>query len=240
MLDPSDLRTVKILLPTGDRIPFEITSTTTVSDLTDSLSRDPRHFVPPNRSVVLIYHGRILQSNDLLSSLDSLPEFTIHALFRPISGPTAFEGDASELRGFDRLARMNYSAAEIARLRDNFHTMQGTVHANREAQIEAEDEWFPVIFNNENPIQNLQLPVVRQPVVEQGRREAEVEEEEPYTLDRYPWAKFALGLFLGTFFGPAAVIFMLMPRSDRVFFAGLFLGASFQFVIKWFLGAEWW
>jgi hypothetical protein len=231
---PAPVRIVRVIIPTGDRIPFTLTPSTTVSDLADWVIQDPRNLVPPNRTVLFIYHGRILQASEFVSNLDTMSEFTVHALFRPIAPQAAVEAGTNDLRGFDRLSRMNYTPAEIAQLRDNFHTMQGTTQANREAQIETEEEWFPVIFNNENPVQNLQLPVAVNATVPPDQ----MEEEVPYTLDQYPWIKLMLGVFLGTFFGVSAVIFMLMPRSDRTFFMGLFLGVGFNLLIKWYLDAD--
>jgi hypothetical protein len=233
---PAGVRTVKVMLPTGDRIPFAVTPSMTVSDLAGAIAQDSRGLVPPNRLVLLVYHGRVLQGTETVSHLDTMPEFTVHALFRTIAAPAPAVVAASELRGFDRLSRMNYAPADITQLRDNFHIMHGTVNANREAQIEAEEEWFPVIFNNENPVQNLQLP----PAIPRQLPDAqnEIEEDIPYTFDRYPWVKIVLGIFLGTLFGVSSVIFMLMPRSDGTFFTGLFVGVVLHLLIKWYLDVD--
>lgn len=174
-----------ILFPTGNRNDYDITNETTVSDLIQMIVDDKSVQKPENRTIALIYHGRILQPTDVLSKIDTMPEFTIHACFRQTSthkrghkhknehqntqntpttdpNPPAEENRdnnnqennddderlASDLRGFDRLTRMNYTPEQIAEIRRSFHTMQGSLNASHEAQLEAEEEWFPVIFNN--------------------------------------------------------------------------------------------
>lgn len=169
-----------VLFPTGNRNDYEITNETNVSDLIQMIADDKTVQKPENRTIALIYHGRILQPTDVLSKIDTMSEFTIHACFRQTSShkrshkhknehqstqnetnsTTEENRDnnnqennddderlASDLRGFDRLTRMNYTPEQIAEIRRSFHTMQGSLNASPEAQIEAEEEWFPVIFN---------------------------------------------------------------------------------------------
>jgi hypothetical protein len=230
MSDEVATPSVQVMLPNGERIPFAITASMTISDLINSLGE--RGVVPATRTVVLIYHGRILQSQETVASLDSLDQFTIHALFRPARMSALLADDSStELRGFDRLARMNYSPQQIAQLREDFHAMRMTTQGTAEARMEAEEEWFPVIFNDDNPIQGLRPRQAPPPL--DGLEP--VQEEQPYALDRYPWLKFGLGVFLGTLFGLAALVFMFMPRSDRMFFIGLFLGTCLHYGIRAYL-----
>jgi hypothetical protein len=227
MSDGAATSSVQVMLPNGERIPFTVTAPTTISDLIDSLGQ--RGVVPANRSVVLIYRGRIFQPQDVVVSLDSLDQFTIHALFRADrAAGVAGDGAATDLRGFDRLARMNYSPQQIAQLRDNFHAMRGTRQARAEARMEAEEEWFPVLFNNDNPVQVLQQPEA--PPAPDGLEP--IAGEEPYVLDRYPRVKFGLGVFLGALFGIAGLVFMFMPRSDTTLFGGLFLGGCLHYGIS--------
>jgi hypothetical protein len=236
MSEPEVVSAVNVLLPTNERISFDITPATTVSELANFVSCDPRNFVPADRVVVLIYRGRILQPQEIVCELDTIAGFTVHALFRPAHRPIPPPASPdADLRGFDRLLRMNYAPAQIAQLRDNFHVMRGTVNAPRQAQIDAEEEWFPVIFAGENAVQNLQPPPPADPNAPLLQNQAE---EAPYMVDRYPWAKLVLGIFLGTVFGIGSIIFMLMPRSDSIFFMGLFLGTCVNFLIKWYTGAE--
>lgn len=187
--DPNTPPKLHVLFPTGNRIDYDVTTSTSVSDLIQMINEDKSVQKPENRTISLIYHGTILQPTDILSKIDSMPEFTIHVFFRQTttrkrghkhknehqntqsteSNSTTEEvrdnnadnnnveneenNDdddrlASDLRGFDRLARMNYTPEQIAEIRRNFHTMQGSLNSSPEAQIEAEEEWFPVIFNN--------------------------------------------------------------------------------------------
>jgi hypothetical protein len=218
---------VQVMLPNSERIHFPVTASTTISDLIDSLGE--RGVVPANRTAVLIYHGRILRPEETVCSLDSLDEFTVHALFRPNrTSADLSDGAATDLHGFDRLARMNYSPQQIAQLRDNFHAMRGTAQARGDERMEAEEEWFPVLFNNDDPL--LRLP--QGPVVPPPNDLEPVQEEEPYVLDQYPWLKFGLGVFLGTVFGIPGLVFMFMPRNDHIFFLGLFLGACIRYAMQ--------
>jgi hypothetical protein len=217
--------TVNIMLPTNERISFGVAPTMTVSDLADFVSRDPRDFVPPNRAVVFIYHGRILQPTQIVRELDTITGFTVHALFRSAHRPLPPQLSAgSEVRGFDRLSRMNYTPAQIAQFRRNFHIMRGTVNAPQPAQLDEEEEWFPVIFIDENPVRNPRraapLPAFFQDV------------DEEYMAERHQWVKVALGIFLGLTFGIWSGVFMVMPRSDRMFFMGLLIGTGANFMMK--------
>ncbi|OHT15858.1 hypothetical protein TRFO_13684 [Tritrichomonas foetus] len=147
-----------VLFPTGNRADYSITKMTTVSDLIKQITEDETIQKPENRTIALIYHGRILQPTEVISKIDSLDEFTIHVFYRQIQRPTTQEPLESDLRGFDRLTRMNYTADQIADFRRSFHTMHGSLNSPREEQIEAEEEWIPVIFNNETALVDLQLP----------------------------------------------------------------------------------
>jgi hypothetical protein len=123
---------------------------------------------------------------------------------------------------------MNYAPGQIAQLHENFHVMRGTIAAPRRAQLNGEDEWFPLILADDNPEQALQPPALLQ---NQAK-------EEPYFVDRYPWVKLLLGTFLVAIFGIWSLIFMVMPRSDCVFWSGLLLGTGVNFLIKWCVGAD--
>lgn len=182
--DPNTPPKLHVLFSTGNRVDYEITNETSVNDLIQMISEDKSVQKPENRTIAIIYHGRILQPTDILSKIDTMTEFTVHVFFRQTSThkrshkhkndhqntqntPAADSATTtdenrdnnnqennddderleSDLRGFDRLTRMNYSPEQIAEIRRSFHTMQGDSNSSPEAQIEAEEEWFPVIFN---------------------------------------------------------------------------------------------
>jgi hypothetical protein len=143
------LPVVHVLLPTGTRVTYEVTKSTTVTDLIDIIKSDSNVAKPPNRVICIIYHGHVLTGGEQIAQLDTLEEFTLHLCFR--GGAYAAGDPAIELRGFDRLARMNYSPDQIAEVRRDFHATHGSARASPEEQIETEEEWFPIIFNNDKP-----------------------------------------------------------------------------------------
>lgn len=167
--DPSVPPKIHALFPTGDRKDYEIQNTTTVQDLVQMIKDDDSIQKPENRTIAIIYHGKILQPVDILSKIDNLTEYTVHVFYRQISSKPSRKqknsnqgsesnADAvnadddderldSDLRGFDRLTRMNYTQDQIDTIRRHFHSLQGTTNSSPEEQIEAEEEWFPVIFN---------------------------------------------------------------------------------------------
>jgi hypothetical protein len=239
---PAQNLTLTVLFPTGDRISYDLTKETTVSELIRLIRDDPQAKKPANRNIVIIYQGRILQSTDVLSSVESQDEFTVHAFFRAIRVDAP---NPEDLRGFDRLARMNYTPEQIAELRRNFHVLHGTTDGTRDAQLDAEEEWCPVIFNHENPLQDLQLPAPA------GRRQRnanplvnnEGEEEElavgqgERTLDNFPSLKFVCGMVMGLIFGVGSLVFLLIALQDGPFMLGLFSGTCAHYALKYYFGS---
>jgi hypothetical protein len=231
---------VNVLFPTGDRISYEIPKDATVGDLIQRIRDDPNAKKPANRVIVIIYQGRILQSNDLLSSIENLDDCTLHAFFRAMRVEPVAES-AVDLRGFDRLSRMNYSASQIAELRQNFHVLHGTVLSSQEAQLDAEEEWFPVIFNHENPLQDLQLPQpAGHPPVPNPLIANEDEDQGDRTLENFPLLKFICGLVIGLMFGIGSLVFLLISLHDGPFLLGLFGGTCGHYALKYYFEMDLW
>ena len=242
--------TIHLMFPTGERTTCEITKDMTAATLIQRLMDDPNITHPANRTIALVYHGRILTGSEILAKLDTLNEFTVHVFYRaappPAAAPDAPSAAiASDLRGFDRLRRMNYEESEIEELRQNFHAMHGTLEASAEERMEAEEEWFPVIFNHENPLQDLQLPR-RERRARRRRQEqaplANAEDTGPAIHDvdcvSAPWLRVVIGLIFGTVLGVGALIFILISYSDPWFVVGLLAGCCANYAARYALGFD--
>jgi hypothetical protein len=226
---------VHVLLPTGARVAYEVTKSTTVADLADLLRCDPAVAKPPNRTICLIYHGRVLAGPEAVAQLDTLEEFTLHACFRV--GAHAAGDAGAELRGFERLARMGYAPEQIADVRRDFHATHGSARAPPDEQIEIEEEWLPVIFNGENPLQALRPPRAEEPLAPRADADAgpdaDAGTDPEDALVRSPWLKFAFGLVVGAIFGIGSVIFVVVSSQDGAFLLGLVLGICARFFMQY-------
>jgi hypothetical protein len=238
---------VHVLLPRGERITYDITPQTTISELISRIKSDASVAKPPNRRISIIYHGRVLQGDERIARLDSLEEFTLHLCFRgpPPGPPGSLDPQSADLLGFDRLRRMNYSPEKIAELRHNFHSMRGSLSARADERIEAEEEWFPVIFNHENPLQNLGFPPPTRPPPQQQPADAHPlvqapEEDAPqeFALTSSPWLMFLFGVLFGAVFGIGSLIFILIAASNGPFLLGLFVGTCAHYGARYYLGME--
>lgn len=237
---------VNVMFPTGKRTNYDITKDTTAGDLIKMITEDSSVSHPENRTVAIIYHGRILNPSEIIVKIDTLDEFTIHVFYRAIPQPHAAPAaPVEELKGFDRLRRMNYERGQIEEIRRNFHVMQGTVNASQEERMEAEEEWFPVLFNQENPLQDLQLPPPRRQRSRQRNEEAENNplanptEAEVATTDFFfesaSWVRVAFGLIIGSIFGIGSLVFMLISFHDKSFVLGLVIGTCAHYGMEYYL-----
>jgi hypothetical protein len=109
--------------------------------------------------------------------------------------------------------------------------MRGNLAAPPDERIEAEEEWFPVIFNHEDPPQNLDFPHPTQPQQQQPL----VEEA---ALMNSPWIMFIFGLVIGALFGIESLIFILMAASNGSLLFGLFVGTCAHYAARYSLGME--
>lgn len=231
----SSVPIVHLLLPTGARVTYDITKKTTVSDIIARLSEDPSVTHPPDRTITLLYRGRILKPNRKIARLDSLDEFTVQVFYRAPRHREEAQPEAplpSDLRGFDRLRRMNVPDSYIEQVRREFHEMNGTQNATAEERLALEEEWFPVIFDPENPMSPLTLPLTRR----QQRRQRRESDEEELEFGNGDGIRLSAGLALGLLFGVGSLVFVVVAIRDRWFLIGLFAGACAHYVVRFALG----
>ena len=231
---------IHLMLPTGARLTYDITKKTTVADIVARLSEDSAVTHPPDRRITLIYRGRVLKPRKKIAKLDTLDEFTIQVFYRAAEREApAAEANGADLRGFDRLRRMNVSDSYIENIRRQFHAVHGSQDAPAEQRIELEEEWFPVIFNQENPMLPFVLPGDQQ---EPGRRQApgilNNEEEQELEFGTGAWLHLAVGLSLGGLFGVGSLVCVVIAPRDRWFLIGLFAGSCLHYIARYVLGLE--
>jgi len=219
-----DCLSVNAMFPSGLKKKYDLDFGSTVEDLISAILSDRSVEKPPDRTVCLLYHGKILGNNEMLSKIDTIDGFTVSVLFRATNKVQLSQSTLQEPRGFDRLQRMNYTPQQIAEIRCQFHLLRGSASENEEDRIEAEDEWFPVIFNSENPLESLQatLPAVQAPM---PRIEMHQNDQES------TWTTFIIAFVLGIIFGPASFLFLLVALQDR---PGIF-GILFGIIVHYFL-----
>jgi hypothetical protein len=181
----------------------------------------PAFAFPDDSSVILLYRGKILDEISLLFDIEpDLPEFTVHCFVRPCS-PSKPEPKA-DYCGFDRLLSMNYSTEQISRIRENFHTFQGTaLELSGQDRINIEDEWYPALFSTEMPLDFL-LSDADGPLV--GRREGEVRTQ--------TWLCVAFGIIMGFYLGVGALVFMALTFRNKKLLSGILLGSVLHYCIK--------
>jgi len=245
LVEPRGPASVDVILPTGARVTCDVTKETTIGDLISEVCATAP--APADRTPSMVYRGRILESSELVSQLDTLEMFTMQLFYRAVR-PAARDPPAGDLRGFDRLQRMDYPEDQIAEMRHHFHAMHGTEDATADARLEAEEEWFPVIFNQENPLHAMQFrpfldpargrrrprphPPAREndnPIAQNG--EAAGEDE-----DNSSWLRGFFGLVIGLIFGASALVFILLCLHDATFMFGLVLGVLGHYAIRYGMG----
>lgn len=234
---------VSAMFSDGSRVSYEINKETTVSDLISMIKSDKTVEKPPNRTISIIYLGRILQPTDVFSKIETLREFSVHVFYRVASAaPTAVPDTPTELRGFDRLSRMNYSQEQIAEIRNSFHAMRGTSNATQDERLDAEEEWFPVIFNQENPLDALQLPNQRNHNHNHNNNNAaatpanEIAHDmgiEFFTLENASRVQFFFGLIIGIVFGIFSLILVIVSFNEKAIMAGLLFGTIAHYVLSY-------
>jgi hypothetical protein len=171
--------------------------------------------IPPDSSVVLLYHGKILDYATELSQVEPLlPEFTVHCFFRSRPSEAKFSPQFREFRGFDRLLSLNYSREQVNLIRENFHRLQGT----DSDRFEIEDEWYPALFSADLPpelmLADVELPGA--PDRPQGVRSSG---------STQVWICFVFGFMLGLYLGVGALIFMLLTFRNKKILLGIALGS---------------
>ena len=260
--------TIHVLLPNGEKITYQVPINETVGYLVNLMKKDEKVEIPHNRIISIIYRGRILGSDEILSHFDSLREFSVHAFFKIDPSATENEEGTSnnenvefhELRGFDRLRRMNLSADQIAVLRRNFHTLNNTIDSPIDAQIDLEEEWLPTIFNQPDYLAILQQanlglfgnvsngPNNNNEQQNDGNTNNNTNNNNDRTsqanqnddLDdpdmQIPigdcfWLPFAFGFITGLIFGVVSLLVVLVFYRRAAFLVGLLMGISLNFYL---------
>ncbi|KAH0792521.1 DUF2407 C-terminal domain-containing protein [Histomonas meleagridis] len=137
-----------------------------------------------------------------------MDEFSVQAYFKPIKKQEN-EEEPVELKGFDRISRMGYSPELISTIRTNFHTMNGTLDESDETRLNIEEEWFPVIFNQENP---LDLLGIHTDNLNETTGILEPAQEYPRRLPS--WLYLLIGFTLGTLFGFVSLIVLFVDMTN--------------------------
>ena len=195
-----------------------------VNDLINEILNDETIFKPKEKEICILYSGKILNPNENFINIEKMNEFTVTILFKLKKMDNLLTIDL-EPRGFDRLRRMDFNPQQIEEIRSQFHTIRGTLNESEEQKIEEEDEWFPVIFNSENPLESFQnfLPNNNIPIRNYEIRPLEVSNK---------WTTFSIGIILGLIFGPFSFLFLLISLQDRFGLIGLIFGIILHYFFK--------
>ena len=233
---------ITVLLQDGRTFLFdEVSPDIKISDFVDLILSSSRFSVPPNCHITLIYLGHLLSEDIKLRNIPNLTTsvFTIHCIFRPNRNAPQGEnhdsqGQYEELRGFDRLSRMNYTPEQIQRIRDQFHQLTRTSDLDREAQLSVEDEWFPALFNN-----NEDLPFnfigMRNPNNHNRSRSGREDEttlfqqEDESAFNNYAF----IAIILGAFFGFFGILFIFVSPNKKQFLIGFSFGLSIHYLFSY-------
>lgn len=218
---------ITVLFQTGVRYVYEIDATSTVKDLISMIHRDERIEKPRHKRICLLYHGRILPHHTTISEIDTQPEFTMHCFFREKARSRRRLRSQPELRGFDRLTRLNFSPANIEQIRQQFHQMSGSTNRSHDDQLEIEEEWFPAIFNNiDDPLSPFHL---------RNRDDEQPLVVETNTSDEPFFVQFIVGAAIGFFVGIPSLIFIPCFIQKSNFLLGMSFGITFHFVVAFFV-----
>ncbi|OHT01457.1 hypothetical protein TRFO_31723 [Tritrichomonas foetus] len=161
------------------------------------------------------------------------------------NAPESQNDDSGELRGFDRLLIMNYTREQIARIRRQFHQMTNTVGEPAEQQLAHEDEWFPALFNNDEPLNLFGVNNPNRSVnqndqqrnslngLRQGREdEAPLVNDQQRTAIEYEESSvyYFVGFAAGFFFGIGIAIILPLFCREKKFLIGLSFGLSIHYL----------
>lgn len=232
MSDDSTPYSVRCLFQTGTSVACSVGADARVGDLIDRLEASPGVTVPDGCRTALIYRGKFLDRSERLSSVEPMREFSVQVFFRAAKQPQAQQSEEPrELRGFDRLTRMNFTAEQIRQIRANFHQMNGSAGQSAEERLDLEEEWFPVIFNQENPIDILNANLGTAGA--EGINNQEEELENGDTFDTLPsWIHLLIGFGLGSVFGFVAIIVVFAGMRHRFMLIGMVLGILMHYTLS--------
>lgn len=232
MSDNSVPYSIRCLFQNGTSIACTVDEDSKISDLISKLEQTPDVKVPSGFQTSIIYRGKFLDRNEKISSIETMKEFSVQVYFRGNKQQQQPTDDAREIKGFDRLSRMNYTPEQIRLIRTNFHLMNGSTGLSQEERIDLEEEWFPVIFNQDNPIDILNVNL-------NGNGDAGINNQEE-TLDGNnddafndlpSWVHLLVGFGLGSVFGFVAIIIVFIGIRNRFLLIGIVLGILMHFTL---------
>ena len=221
-LDESQIITVNVLLVDGKSKQIDLDKDGTVQDIVNAIDSDETIAKPEPHTSVVIFRGRILKHTEPLKSLGS-DEFPVHLVFHANTP----EPQNSGLEGFDRLKDLGYDEAEVMRLREIFHEIQGTVNAPDAERIAIEEEWVPVILNSRTPLEIL------------GERPTQTQQNQERCPDLRVLVQIfcysVIGFVFGVVGGPVVLLIsFLMLRSNRTLTYATLFGAILRVLLKGF------
>jgi len=217
------MKKVTFFYPNGYKDHIELADTLLICQIIDQLLVKNAEMIPKEHSPRLIYKGRILSGNESLNSLEMEEEFTIHVFFQ-IKSQNSDPIDIIELRGFQRLFRMNFTAERIEMLQYIFHERYGSLDRSEEERILLEDEWFPILFNqiiNNDNLDAFEIPN---------------NNENTQDINDSPYISFVLGTFLGLIFGLASLSFSIIFYQNKWILFGQGFGTLINVSILFYLG----
>jgi hypothetical protein len=212
MNESNEQLAITALFPNGQRETYNISRSSSVRNLIKFIKTDDSVPKPDGKKITILYHGKILNKDFILSEIEKLPSFTVHVFFRQPQIESSQVEDNLSLCGFERLRRMGYNSNQIQEARINFHRMHHSLDLSTEEQIAIEEEWFPLILNQNNPNE-----IIRPPMelinVEIRRNYSDV-----------CCRRFFFGCLCGYFFGMGSILLFLFDPNDRAFPLGICVG----------------
>lgn len=243
--------TITVLFQNGARSVHTVSRRETVASLIDRLKSDPNFQSKPDQVPRLLFLGRILQPNNILSSLSDSSEFTVQCIAQRQPDQNKQECESEPAKGFDRLLRVGYTSEQIAELRSAFHTVSQTSALSHEAQLDLEDEWVPALALEGSPTSALRairvmnehsgrtfetrtIAPIEMPVSQATESESPLlrmdEESEPVDhVTKKSWLPFGFGVLFGLlvksqFFFAIPIAFAINPS----FAVGMIFGMSLR------------
>lgn len=216
---------INAMFPDGQRKMYTFNYESKIQDLIDQIQNDDNIKKPEGRIICAMYRGKILENHEKISDLDSFSGFTVSILFRMPPKEKHLNKKDKELKGFDRLERMNYTPQQIQEIRHQFHTMRGSLNDSIENKYNAEEEWLPVIFNSENPLELFRAEMERPEIPQEEYSDENAPTYEYIAYNRIsPGFTFLIGFLLGMIFGPASLFFLIVSYKDTVGISGIISG----------------
>lgn len=239
---------ITALFQDGKSRTYELNDDAKISDLIHDIENDKEVKIPNNRSLSILYLGRFLDPSTQINKIEHNSQFTVNCFFRAIKNSINNDNDntplESELRGFDRLARMGYTPSQIRDFRENFHRFNSSSNLPENSRIDLEEEWFPALFSGDEipqfftPLNQNQNPHHNNTNDTEGVNQntdfdISPDSEVPFaqtptdTADSEPsWGPFFLGVVFGFVFRLNWYIFIPLMHPDRSVLIGYLFGCG--------------